>query len=77
MSRYKIHDPSGMYYMTMSVVGWIDIFSRQRYRDIVIDSLKYCQKEKGLILLRSLSCTSNNSQFSIKERGARKWVSEP
>ena len=50
MSRYKIHDPSGMYYMTMSVVGWIDIFSRQRYRDIVIDSLKYCQKEKGLIL---------------------------
>jgi putative transposase len=49
-NRYKIQDPSGMYYMTMSVVGWIDIFSRQRYRDIVIESLKYCQEEKGLNL---------------------------
>ena len=49
-NRYKIHDTSGMYYMTMSIVGWIDVFSRQRYRDIVIESLRYCQKEKGLTL---------------------------
>jgi putative transposase len=49
-NRYKIQDPSGMYYITMSVVGWIDIFSRQRYRDIVIESLKYCQEDKGLNL---------------------------
>ncbi|MBN1187182.1 MAG: hypothetical protein JXB49_33195 [Bacteroidales bacterium] len=25
----------------------IDIFTRKVYRDIIIDSLKYCQKEKG------------------------------
>ena len=49
-NRYKVLSQSGMYFMTMTTVGWIDIFSRQRYRDIVMDSLKYCQKEKGLIL---------------------------
>jgi putative transposase len=49
-NRYKVLDQSGMYYMTLSIVGWIDIFTRQRYRDIVIASLQYCQQEKGLIL---------------------------
>ena len=29
---------------------WIDVFSRQRYRDIILDSFRYCQKEKGLWL---------------------------
>jgi REP element-mobilizing transposase RayT len=29
-------------------VDWIDVFTRPIYRDIAIDSLKYCQKNKGL-----------------------------
>jgi REP element-mobilizing transposase RayT len=29
-------------------MGWIDIFSRQRYRDIILDSLKYCRANKQL-----------------------------
>jgi REP element-mobilizing transposase RayT len=52
MSRkgYVIHDQQAIYYMTFTVVGWIDIFTRQEYRDIVIDSLKFCQEKKGLHL---------------------------
>ena len=52
MSRkgYIIHDQQAIYFMTFTVVGWIDIFTRQAYRDIVIDSLKYCQQKKGLHL---------------------------
>ncbi len=48
MSRYKILDQTRLNYLTLTLVGWIDIFTRQRYRDIVIDSLKYCQENKGL-----------------------------
>jgi putative transposase len=48
MSRYKVLDQSGLNYLTLTTVGWIDVFTRQRYRDIVIDSLKYCQEKKGL-----------------------------
>jgi len=47
---YVIRDQQGVYYMTFTVVGWIDIFSRQLYRDIFIESLKYCQQNKGLHL---------------------------
>jgi len=47
-NRYKIKDQRGMNYLTLTVVGWIDIFSRKRFREIIIESLKYCQAEKGL-----------------------------
>ena len=36
------------YYLTLTVVDWIDVFTRPIYRHIIIDSLQYCQKEKGL-----------------------------
>mgnify|MGYP000291579465 CR=1 FL=1 len=39
-----------MYFLTLTVVGWVDIFSRKQCKDILIDSLKYCQSNKGLIL---------------------------
>jgi REP element-mobilizing transposase RayT len=32
----------------MTVAGWIDVFTHKNYKFIVIDSLKYCVKEKGL-----------------------------
>ncbi len=47
---YIIRDPYAKHFVTLSVVYWIDIFSRQLYRDIVIDSFKYCQENMGLTI---------------------------
>lgn len=47
-TKYTIKEQNASYYLTMTIVGWIDIFTRKLYRDIIIDSLKYCQHEKGL-----------------------------
>jgi REP element-mobilizing transposase RayT len=47
---YQIKDQSAAYYLTFQVVYWIDLFTRPVYRDIIIESLRYCQKEKGLEL---------------------------
>ncbi|MFK7775412.1 MAG: transposase [Saprospiraceae bacterium] len=47
-NKYKIRDQRGLNFLTLTVVGWIDIFSRKKYRDLMIDSLKFCQKKKGL-----------------------------
>lgn len=38
------------YYLTLTVVDWVDVFMRKNHRDAVIESFKYCQKEKGLII---------------------------
>jgi putative transposase len=48
MPRYRITDQHGLNYLTCTIVGWIDIFTRAEYRDIVIESLNYCREHKGL-----------------------------
>jgi REP element-mobilizing transposase RayT len=45
---YKIVDQEALHYVTFQVVNWVDLFTRQVYRDIVIESLKFCQVNKGL-----------------------------
>ena len=51
MSRaYKFKDQTKPYFISFSVVYWIDLFTRKEYCHLFIDSLKYCQKEKGLIV---------------------------
>ena len=45
---YQITDQSAIYFVTHTIVDWVDVFTRQAYRDVVIDSLKYCCEHKGL-----------------------------
>ncbi len=45
---YQIKDQDSCYFLTIQVVEWIDVFSRKNYRDCIIDSLKFCQDNKGL-----------------------------
>lgn len=49
MSRnYKFYNPEGLYFISFAVVGWLDVFTRNDYKNIVVDSISFCQKEKGL-----------------------------
>ena len=48
---YQIKDQEALYYMTFQVVSWVDVFTRVAYKDIFIDSFKYCIDKKGLELL--------------------------
>lgn len=47
---YIIRDQTLPHFITPTVVDWIDVFTRQSYRDIVIESLDYCIANKGMIL---------------------------
>jgi len=47
---YKIRDQQAIHFITFTVVEWVDVFTRKAYRDILIDSLRHCQQEKGLVL---------------------------
>ena len=49
-TKYKFLDPEGIYFVSFATVDWVDVFTRQEYKDIFIDSLKYCQKNKGMII---------------------------
>ena len=45
---YKIRDQGATHFLTFSIMGWIDIFSRERYRDIILESFQFCQEKKAL-----------------------------
>jgi len=38
------------YFLTMTIVGWIDLFTAKNHKLLIVDSLKYCQQHKGLLL---------------------------
>ena len=49
MSRkYKFHDNDKLYFISYAVVYWIDVFVREEYMLVMIDSWKHCQEKKGL-----------------------------
>jgi REP element-mobilizing transposase RayT len=51
MSRkYKFHNPDGVYFVSFAVEGWVDVFTRNEYKNLLVENLQYCQKYKGLEL---------------------------
>ena len=47
------------YFLTMTVVGWADVFSRDNHKKIIIESLKYCQEHKGLVVFAYVIMTNH------------------
>ena len=49
MSRkYKFRNPDGLYFVTFTVINWIDFFIRPEYHEVILESWKYCQINKSL-----------------------------
>ena len=72
------------HFITTTVVGWADALSREAYKEIIIDSLKYCQEHKGLVLhawvimsnhLHLIVSTSGDGQLPDIVRDFKKFTS--
>lgn len=51
MSRkYKFKDNDKLYFVTFAVINWIDLFIREEYKKIMLDSWEYCMQNKGMEL---------------------------
>ena len=81
---YKIYNPDGIYFITFAVVQWIDVFTRSVYADTVVESLKYCQENKGLKLYAwcimsnhvHLICKANENNLSDVLRDFKTFTSK-
>lgn len=59
MSRnYKFHNPDGLYFVSFAVINWLEVFTRDEYKDIVLDSIRFYQRENGLEIIAW--CIMNN-----------------
>jgi len=48
MSELRKSNTDYAYFITLTVVGWVDVFTRKEYCDIILKNLNYCQVNKGL-----------------------------
>src|SRR5665647_830946 len=70
MSRkYKFHNPDGVYFVTFAVQGWVDVFTRNEYKNILVENLAYCQKNKGLELFAWCIMTNHVHLIARAEEG--------
>jgi putative transposase len=66
---YKIHEKDGVYFLTFQIVGWVDLFTLRDYRDVVIDSFKFCQQNKGLNLFAYVIMSNHIHLLAQSELG--------
>jgi len=43
MSEYRKTSPDDLYLVTLTIEGWVDLFTRRDYKDIIVENLQYCQ----------------------------------
>jgi REP element-mobilizing transposase RayT len=48
--KYLIRDQNAKYFLTFTVIDWVDVFSRKEYKLEIVDSMNYCIDNKGLIV---------------------------
>jgi putative transposase len=58
-----------LYYVTLTIVGWIDIFSRKEYVDEVVNNIKFCQDKKGLELYAYVIMTNHIHMIARRKDG--------
>ena len=82
--KYKMDDPEGIYFSTMTIIQWVDLFTRNEIKHVIVDSLKFCQKEKGLVIYSwclmpshlHMIVSSNEKPLSFILRDFKKFTSK-
>jgi len=82
--KYKIAEHDKPYFIAAIVVGWFDLFTRKELKLIIVNSIKYCQQNKGLVLfgcclmpshLHMLCQSENSTSLSDILRDLKKHTS--
>jgi len=72
MSRnYKFHNPDGAYFVSFAVVEWLDVFTRNEYKAILLECLEFCQKKKGMEIFAWCIMT-NHVHLAFRSIGGQK-----
>jgi len=66
---YKTHS-DGLYFVSFSVVGWMDVFTRREYQDILVESIAFCQLNKGFQLFYYCIMPSHVHFITASENGS-------
>jgi REP element-mobilizing transposase RayT len=69
MSELRKANTDYPYFVTLSIVGWIDLFTRSRYAELIEDNLNHCIQHKGLSVYAYVIMPSHIHIVARQEEG--------
>ena len=66
--KYKVRDQDLPYFIIFATEEWVDVFTRPLYQDILLESLRFCQQNKGLIIY-SWCLMTNHIHMIVGQKG--------
>lgn len=66
---YIIKNQKAPHFLTFTVVDWVDVFTRKKYRDTFLETLQFCQSNKGLILYGYVIMSNHIHPIAQSEEG--------
>ena len=70
MSELRKANYDAVFFITLTVVSWVDVFTRKTYCDELVKNIQYCQKHKGLELYAYVIMT-NHIHLIARQKGGR------
>ncbi|MBO6515699.1 MAG: transposase [Bacteroidia bacterium] len=68
--KYQIRDHQCPHFVSFSTVQWVDVLTRPLYKDIIVDSLRFCQQRKGLIIYAWVIMTNHVHLIASAQEGS-------
>ena len=68
---YSLNNPAGIYFVTFTVVFWLDVFVRAGYKELFVESLNFCITNKGL-RVHAWCLMSSHAHFIISAANPQK-----
>src|SRR5690606_14837944 len=69
MSELRKANTENPYFITLTVMGWIDLFTRKEYCEILLDNLEFCQNEMSLELFEIVIMPSHLHMIARHQEG--------
>jgi REP element-mobilizing transposase RayT len=70
MSEKRKANTEHPYFVTFTIVGWIDVFTRLQYCEIILESLEFCRKNKQLEVFAYV-IMSNHIHLIVRQQDGR------
>ena len=69
MSELRKTYEGGLFFMTLTVVGWLDVFTRPIYVNEIVKSLQFCQEKKGFEIYAYVIMTNHIHLVAARTEG--------
>lgn len=63
-----------LYFLTLTIVDWIDVFTRPLYKQYLVENLRYCQQHKGLEIFAYVIMTNHIHLVAQTKGNMSDWL---